>query len=155
MAEPPDEPPDARPAGAPHRLGAGPGRLLLIVYVVFVIAATGRSTVQIAADFGKAPLAYLLSALAAFFYVLACYALLTDNRTITQFSCTLELAGVLVVGTLSYAAGSLFPDSTIWSGYGQGYGYLPLVLPVAGLAWLRYIRRRSVDARQAGHGTAH
>ena len=139
MAEPADE--HAR-AGRP-RLGTGPGRLLLIVYVVFVIAATGRSIVQIAADFGKAPLAYLLSALAACFYILACYALFTDRRTLTRYTCSFELGGVLVVGTLSYAATSLFPDSTIWSGYGQGYGYLPLVLPIAGLTWLRRTTRIS------------
>ena len=125
------------------RLGTGPGRLLLLVYVVFVIAATGRSTVQIAADFGKAPLAYLLSALAACFYILACYALFTDRRALTRYTCSFELTGVLVVGTLSYLATSLFPDSTIWSGYGQGYGYLPLVLPIAGLTWLRYTTRIS------------
>lgn len=131
-----DRPPAPRP-----RLGTGPGRLLLLVYVVFVIAATGRSAVQIVADFGKAPLAYLLSALAACFYIAACYALLRDRRSLTRWTCSLELAGVLVVGTLSYVARSLFPDSTIWSGYGQGYGYLPLLLPVAGLARLRLTAR--------------
>lgn len=130
-----------RAAPQPHRLGTGPGRLLLLVYVVFVVAATGRSIVQIAVDFGKAPLAYLLSALAACFYITACYALLRDRRTLTRYTCTAELAGVLLVGTLSYAIRSLFPDSTIWSGYGQGYGYLPLILPIAGLTWLRYSRR--------------
>jgi hypothetical protein len=25
----------------------------------------------------------------------------------------------------------------VWSGYGEGYGFLPLVLPVLGLWWLR------------------
>lgn len=125
----------------PHRLGTGPGRLLLLVYVIFVIAATGRSAVQIAADFGKAPLAYLLSALAACFYIAACYALIRDRRVLTRATCSLELTGVVAVGTLSYVNRSLFPDSTIWSGYGQGYGYLPLLLPVAGLAWLRHTGR--------------
>lgn len=130
------------PAGEPrHRLGTGPGRPLLLVYVIFVIAATGRSAVQIAVDFGKAPLAYLLSALAACFYIAACYALLLNRRLLTRWTCSLELTGVLVVGTLSYVATSLFPDRTIWSGYGQGYGYLPLLLPVAGLAWLRHTGR--------------
>jgi hypothetical protein len=25
----------------------------------------------------------------------------------------------------------------VWSGYGSGYGFVPLVLPVFGLLWLR------------------
>lgn len=129
---------------SPYRLGTGPGRLLLLVYVIFVIAATGRSALQIVADFGKAPLAYLLSALAACFYIAACYALIRDRRVLTRATCTLELTGVVAVGTLSYVKTSLFPDSTIWSGYGRGYGYLPLLLPIAGLAWLRRTGRRAV-----------
>ena len=41
------------------------------------------------------------------------------------------------MGALSYVATDLFPDKTVWSHFGQGYGFLPLVLPFAGLAWLR------------------
>jgi hypothetical protein len=33
-----------------------------------------------------------------------------------------------------------FPEATVWSGYGIGYGLVPLVLPVLGLAWLRRTR---------------
>ena len=29
-----------------------------------------------------------------------------------------------------------FPDETVWSGYGRGYFFVPLVLPVLGLALL-------------------
>jgi hypothetical protein len=29
------------------------------------------------------------------------------------------------------------PDETVWSSFGAGYGYVPLVLPVLGLLWLR------------------
>jgi hypothetical protein len=48
-----------------------------------------------------------------------------------------ELAGVLAVGTASVIDRTAFPDATVWSGYGQGYGFVPLVLPVLGLLWLR------------------
>jgi hypothetical protein len=30
----------------------------------------------------------------------------------------------------------------VWSDYGIGYGFVPLVLPVFGLLWLRYWVRR-------------
>jgi hypothetical protein len=52
-----------------------------------------------------------------------------------------ELAGVVVVGTLSLVRRDLFPDASVWSDYGIGYGFVPAVLPVAGLLWLR--RRRA------------
>jgi hypothetical protein len=53
-----------------------------------------------------------------------------------------ELAGVLAVGTLGRSVPERFPDATVWSGYGAGYGYVPLILPVAGLAWLALRGRR-------------
>ena len=48
----------------------------------------------------------------------------------------IELIGVLAVGTLSIFDKVAFPDDTVWSGYGSGYGYVPLVLPFIGLWWL-------------------
>ena len=36
----------------------------------------------------------------------------------------------------------LFPDATVWSDYGAGYGWLPLVLPFVGIAWLWHTRAR-------------
>ena len=49
----------------------GPGRILVAVYGVLALAATGRSILQIVEYFERAPLAYLLSALAALIYVVA------------------------------------------------------------------------------------
>ena len=34
-----------------------------------------------------------------------------------------------------------FPDDTVWSGFGRGYGFVPLVLPIAGLRWLIHTGR--------------
>jgi hypothetical protein len=120
-------------------LGSGPGRVLLTVYLIFAVSAGARAGVQIATKFGEAPLAYLLSALAAVVYVAATVGLAiggTRGRLIALTSCTIELVGVLVVGTLSLADKAAFPQDTVWSGYGRGYGWVPLVLPVVGLWWI-------------------
>jgi len=37
----------------------------------------------------------------------------------------------------------LFADQTVWSTYGIGYGFVPLVLPIAGLWWL--LRHRLME----------
>ncbi|WP_019634211.1 hypothetical protein [Actinomadura atramentaria] len=122
-----------------ERTGGGPGRLLVAVYAVFALAAGARAAVQIATKFDEARLAYLLSAVAAVVYVLATVALAVGGRVtrrIAVAACSVELAGVLVVGSLSLADPAAFPDATVWSGYGRGYGFVPLVLPIAGLYWL-------------------
>jgi hypothetical protein len=58
-----------------------------------------------------------------------------------------ELVGVLVIGTLSLVDRAAFPDETVWSVYGQGYLFVPLVLPVLGLAFLR--RRGQAPAQKS------
>lgn len=125
-------------------LSSGWGRALVFVYGVFAVAATGRSLVQLGSDAERAPLAYSLSLAAAVIYLVATTCLLLGGRrgwAVAAAACTIELLGVLSVGALSYAASDLFPDKTVWSHFGQGYAYLPLVLPFAGLAWLRLNRR--------------
>jgi hypothetical protein len=120
--------------------------VLIAVYAVFAVAATGRSSYQLVAQAGEAPFPYALSALAAVVYVAATLGLAREGETwrnVAWAACTTELAGVLVVGTLSIADEALFPDDTVWSAYGAGYAFLPLVLPFAGLAWLWHTRRVS------------
>ncbi|GII54740.1 membrane protein [Planotetraspora thailandica] len=119
---------------------SGPGRVLVAVYGVFALAATSRAGVQIATKFSEAPLAYLLSAFAAVVYIVLTVALARGNRGLALAACSVELAGVLIVGTLSIADSQAFPDATVWSDFGSGYGFVPLVLPVIGLFWL--LRRR-------------
>ena len=119
----------------------GPGRVLVAVYAVFALAAGARAAVQLALQFDEAPLAYLLSALAAVVYVAATVGLARGGRAgrrTAVIACSIELVGVLVVGTLSLVDRAAFPDDTVWSGYGQGYGFIPLALPVLGLLWLRH-----------------
>jgi hypothetical protein len=120
-------------------LGSGPGRVLLAFYLMFTVAAGSRAGVQIATKFDEAPLAYLLSALAATVYLAATVGLAVGGvrgRLVALTGCVIEMAGVLTVGTLSIADSAAFPDDTVWSRYGSGYGYVPLVLPMVGLWWL-------------------
>lgn len=128
--------PDLRPAS---HTGRGPGRLIVALYGLLALAATGRSVLQIVEYFDRAPVSYLLSALAALIYIVATVGLARGDRTsvrIASVAIVIELIGVLVVGAISYAAPDAFPDKTVWSHFGQGYGYVPLVLPFVGLWWL-------------------
>ncbi|WP_308123526.1 hypothetical protein [Modestobacter marinus] len=130
--------PAAEPAGGTVDTSRGPGRVLVAVYGVFALAAGARAAVQLATQFDEAPLAYLLSALAAAVYLVATVALSRSGRRTALVACTVELVGVLVVGTLSLLDPAAFPDETVWSNYGQGYVFIPLGLPVLGLLWLRH-----------------
>lgn len=132
----PEQPVSERPA-ARAGTGRGFGRVLVFVYGVFAVAATGRSTLQLATQASEAPLPYTLSAVAAVVYLVATVALATGRRRLALVAVGIELAGVLVVGATSLLLPGDYPDSTVWSDFGAGYGYVPLVLPVAGLWWLR------------------
>ncbi|GAA8852914.1 membrane protein [Helicobacter pylori] len=126
------------------RTGTGPGRIVVAVYAVLALAATGRSVLQITKYFDRAPLAYVLSAVAAVIYVVATVALAKGGPSgarLATGAITVEAVGVLAVGTLSFVRPELFPDKTVWSHYGSGYGYLPLVLPFVGLWWIHRVRR--------------
>lgn len=130
--------PDEHPS--PAELSSGPGRILVAVYAVFAVAATGRSGVQLLLHAERAPLAYALSLAAAVVYVVATGSLVRGGERawlVAVVACSVEAVGVLAVGVLSYVTPELFPDRTVWSHFGSGYAYLPLLLPVAGLAWLR------------------
>lgn len=118
-------------------VAAGPGRLLVAVYGVFAVAATSRAGLQLATVFSEAPVAYLLSAFAALVYLVATVALARSARRTAALACAVELVGVLVVGTASLLLPDAFPDQTVWSSYGLGYAFVPLVLPVLGLLRLR------------------
>lgn len=121
--------------------GRGPGRLLVAVYAVFAVAASSRAGYQLATRFDDAPVAYLLSALAAVVYVVATVALLRDARRLALACIGFELVGVLLVGLWSRLDTERFTDQTVWSSFGAGYGFVPLVLPVLGLLWLRRTSR--------------
>ncbi|MEI7031945.1 hypothetical protein [Streptomyces pratensis] len=126
-------------------LGAGPGRVLVWFYGVFTVAAASRSIVQMIIDFDRAPLAYVLSAIAAVVYGFITYSLVRGGekaRRAALVCCAAELLGVLVVGAWTLAEPAAFPDATVWSDFGMGYLFIPVILPVTGMIWLR--RAKSV-----------
>jgi len=118
----------------------GIGRVLVIVYAIMALAATGRSLVQIIERYDEAPLAYTLSALSALVYILATLALVFSGSRgwyrVAWIAIGFELVGVLVVGTLTFVMPELFAHQTVWSWFGRGYVFVPLVLPFFGLWWL-------------------
>jgi hypothetical protein len=135
-------------AEQPHT-GHGFGRVLVAVYGLLALAATGRSILQISEYFHRAPVSYVLSALAAVIYIVATIGLARGDRTsvrLATVALTVELIGVLVVGAISYAVPSAFPDKTVWSHFGSGYGFVPLLLPLVGLWWIRRTNRASQAA---------
>ncbi|WP_255378196.1 hypothetical protein [Quadrisphaera sp. DSM 44207] len=114
--------------------------MLIAVYAVFAVSASARAGVQLVEHLARAPLAYALSAVAALVYVVATVALARAtpaSRRVALVAVGVELVGVLGVGAWSVVDPASFPDATVWSGFGSGYGYVPLVLPVLGLLWLR------------------
>ena len=121
----------------------GFGRILVFVYGVFALAATARALVQLATQASTAPVAYALSLFSGLVYIVATWALATDRRRVALVTICVELTGVLVIGTLSH------PDdidkASVWSDYGNGYGFVPLVLPFLGLWWLWRIGRPNSD----------
>lgn len=119
----------------------GTGALTVIVglYTVLALAAAGRAGVQLADDPGHAPFAYGLTAVAAVVYIAGAVLLRRGTpraRSAARAVCIAEFVGVLVVGTLSLIERDWFPESSVWSIYGAGYGFIPLFLPPAALWWL-------------------
>lgn len=120
----------------------GFGRVLVAIYAVFALAASARSIFQLITQVDSDTVVpYVLSAFAGVVYVVATYALSQSRRRLAGVTIGIELVGVVTVGILSLADASLFPDQTVWSDFGAGYGYVPLVLPVVGLWWLRRTAR--------------
>ena len=131
------------PASSPKRT-LGVGRLLIVFYAVFAVSSTARASFQIVTKFEQAPLAYSLSLVSALVYILATISLAKAGKRWKQVawaSVVFELAGVLSVGALSLIAPELFAHPSVWSGFGAGYGYIPLVLPILGLLWIRKTQR--------------
>ena len=116
--------------------GRGFGRVVVFVYGILAFAAAGRATFELTTKFSEAPFPYTLSIVAAVVYVVATWALATDRRRIALATVSFELVGVLAVGLSSLVASDKFPEASVWSDFGAGYGWVPLVLPVVGLWWI-------------------
>lgn len=121
------------------RVPRGPAHVLITVYGILALAATGRSFVQIVSKFDEAPLAYSLSAVSAVVYIVATVSLALGPRAhrLAWVTITFELVGVLVVGILSFLVPEIFAHPSVWSWFGAGYLFIPLIVPVWGMLWLR------------------
>ena len=140
----PDEPAVPAPAASSTKHGAG--RALVAVYAVLAIGATSRALYELLTKFSQAPLPYALSAVAAVVYVVITVALVRDtpaSRRVATWCMVAELVGVLVVGTWSVVDGAAFPKSSVWFWFGRDYLFIPLVLPMLGLWFLRRTSRRT------------
>lgn len=141
---------DSNDAGERSSRATGPGRLLIVIYAVFAVAATARATFQIATVFDEAPLAFVLSAVSGVIYICATISLSLRGLRAYWFSVVavlVEFVGVISVGIYSLADPGAFPKASVWSGFGWGYGFFPLLLPILGMIWL-YRKRPQMAADQ-------
>jgi hypothetical protein len=129
------------PVSAGTSTRSGFGRILVFVYGIFALAATARALVQLATQASKAPVAYSLSLFSGIVYIMATWALATDHRRVALVTVLVELTGVLVIGSVSHPGD--INKASVWSDYGNGYGFVPLVLPFIGLWWLWRVHRKS------------
>ena len=119
----------------------GSGNLVVALYAIFALSATVRASYQIFRKFEEAPFAYSLSLIAGLVYILASISLVRSNFELAKWTIYFELTGVIVVGILSIVLPSIFAHPTVWSYFGIGYGFIPLLLPIFGLWWLRRANR--------------
>lgn len=137
----------------------GPARILVAVYAVLALAATGRSTFQIIDRFAEAPIAFSLSAVAAVVYIVATLALALRWDRLAWVTIGFEMLGVLTVGTLTLVAPdvlglghvdvldrALGREGTVWALFGLGYVGVPLIAPIIGLVYLARSRRAVASA---------
>jgi hypothetical protein len=116
----------------------GIGRLLVAVYAVFSVSASARALFQISTKYWEAPLAYSLSAVSALVYLVVTFTLTKPRlHKFSTAALLFELFGVLTVGLLSFLMPDAFAHPSVWSGFGVGYGFIPLALPLVGIWWLR------------------
>lgn len=131
--------PSPDPLQDSRRPAYGAGRALIAIYGIFAISATARAAVQLIRNASEAPIAYSLSGFSAVVYIIATVALAHNGRKMRKVAWTsviIELVGVIVVGMLSLTHPEMFQHDSVWSGFGQGYFYVPLLLPLLGMWWL-------------------
>lgn len=139
--------------GAAVPRNRGVGMLIITAYGIFAVSSTARALYQLIVHGEDAPVAYALSAGAAAVYILATLALARTSTAAWRTALVavlVELVGVVGVGLWTVLEPQLFADATVWSHFGRGYGHVPLVLPLIGLAWL--LRHRPGARRAAAAG---
>lgn len=143
-------PQDSPVNASPTPRNRGIGMLIITAYGIFAVSSFARALYQILTDFDASPVSYSLSAFAAGVYILATLALARIGPrawTVALIAVLVELTGVLGVGLWTYLDPELFNKATVWSHFGEGYGFVPLVLPFIGLFWLLRHRPGTEAAR--------
>jgi hypothetical protein len=115
---------------APHALTA--------VYALWAVAALSRALYQYLVRQPETLAPTHISAFVGALYVVILVGL--HRRSPRAWYTTLallvvELGGVLVVGAIDIIWRP-FAYATVWSGFGAGYLYIPLALPIVGLWWM-------------------
>jgi hypothetical protein len=127
-----------------RKAARGASDVLGFFYALWAFSALGRSSWEYA--FKQNVPTYVPAHLSTFVGVLYIFIIVgLRKRTpgwwwITLALLTVELAGVLIVGTVD-VIWRPFPYATVWSNYGIGYFFMPLVLPFVGLWWV--LRRQT------------
>ncbi len=132
-----------RDSGTPTR---GASDALALFYGLWAVSALGRALYQYIVRRPPDLTPTHISAFVGALYLLIIIGL--RRRSPRAWWATLallgiELAGVLLVGTVD-VVWRPFPYASVWSGYGAGYFYMPLILPIAGLWWLLQRETREV-----------
>jgi hypothetical protein len=112
---------------------------LLAAYSILAFAAVGRSTYELIVKFDEAPTPYTFSVLAAIVYLVAVWAIWRGDALgvkVGKIACSIEMIGVLTIGSITTLGDSAFDVGTVWSFFGLDYGWLPLVVPALALWWL-------------------
>lgn len=124
--------------GAPEGRPRAAADALVFFYGLWAVAAISRALYQYAVrrppDLTPTHISLFVGAL----YVLIILGM--RRRSPAAWRATLallavELLGVLVVGAVD-VVWRPFPYTTVWSGFGAGYLYMPLLLPAAGIWWM-------------------
>jgi hypothetical protein len=133
----------------------GASDVLGFFYALWSFSALGRSSYEY---LFKRPTTYIpahLSTFVGLLYILIIVGLRRRSPRWWRLTLALlivELAGVLIVGTID-VVWRPFPYATVWSNYGVGYFFMPLLLPFAGLWWMLRKATRidyGVDGRAPG-----
>jgi hypothetical protein len=130
---------DNSATSAPLRLKTtGTSDTLAFFYGLWAFSALGRAVYQY---IWKHPVNFMPTHISTFVGVLYIAIIIGLRRrsprawwTTLALLCV-ELSGVLLVGTID-VVWHPFAYASVWSGYGIGYFFMPLVLPFVGLTWL-------------------
>jgi hypothetical protein len=130
----------AQPAQSERaKVSRGASDVLGFFYALWSFSALGRSSWEYL--FKQNVATYVPAHLSTFVGVLYIFIIVGLRRRspswwwITLALLVVELAGVLIVGTID-VVWQPFPYATVWSKYGIGYFFMPLVLPFVGLAYM-------------------